>query len=64
VFPTAWAFFEGRLLHRRPAAEIAAELETTANCVHVHASRVLQEVLRRCAEIEGEPDDDADLELS
>jgi RNA polymerase sigma-70 factor (ECF subfamily) len=64
VSPTAWACFEGRLVHRRPAAEIAAELGTTANCVYVHASRVLQEVRRRCAEIEGGPGDDRDLDLS
>jgi RNA polymerase sigma-70 factor (ECF subfamily) len=60
VSAMAWACFEGRLVHRRPAAEIAAELGTTANCVFVHASRVLQEVRRRCAEIEGEPGDDLD----
>jgi RNA polymerase sigma factor (sigma-70 family) len=64
VSPTAWACFEGRLLQRRPAADVAAELKTTTNCVFVHASRVLKEVRRRCAEIEGEPDDDCDLELS
>jgi RNA polymerase sigma-70 factor (ECF subfamily) len=64
VSPMAWACFEGRLVHRRPAAEIAGELGTTANCVFVHASRVLKEVRRRCAEIEGEPGDDRDDDLS
>jgi RNA polymerase sigma factor (sigma-70 family) len=63
VSPTAWACFEGRLPQRRPAADVAAELKTTTNSVFVHASRVLKEVRRRCAEIEGEPDD-CDLELS
>jgi RNA polymerase sigma-70 factor (ECF subfamily) len=64
VSPTAWACFEGRLVHRRPAAVIAAELGTTVNCVFVSASRVLQEVRRRCAEIEGELGNDCDLDLS
>jgi RNA polymerase sigma-70 factor (ECF subfamily) len=62
--PTAWACFEGRLIQRRAAAEIAAELGITSNCVFVHASRVLKEVRRRCAEIEGEPGDDLDDDVS
>jgi RNA polymerase sigma-70 factor (ECF subfamily) len=61
---TAWACFEGRLVHRRPAAELAAKLGISANAVYVYASRVLQEVRRRCAEIEGEHGDDCDLDLS
>ena len=61
---TAWACFEGRLVHRRPAAEIAAKLGITANAVYVYASRVLKEVRRRCAEIEGEQGDDCNLDLS
>lgn len=64
VSPMAWACFEARLVHRRPAAEIAEELGITANSVYVYASRVLQEVRRRCAEIEGEPGDDDDFDLS
>jgi RNA polymerase sigma factor (sigma-70 family) len=60
---TAWACFEGRLVHRRPAAELAAELEISANAVFVYASRVLQEVRCRCAEIEGEMGDECDLDL-
>jgi RNA polymerase sigma factor (sigma-70 family) len=62
--PRAWACFEARLVHRRPAAEIAARRGISANAVYVYASRVLQEVRRRCAEIEGEPGDDRDLDLS
>jgi RNA polymerase sigma-70 factor (ECF subfamily) len=61
---TAWACFSRRLVQRRSAAEIAAELGITANNVHVHASRVLQDVRRRCAEIEGEEGDDWDLDVS
>jgi RNA polymerase sigma factor (sigma-70 family) len=63
VSKKAWACFEGRLIHRRPAAEIAADLRTTANTVYVHASRVLQEVRRRCDEIEEELGDGCDLDL-
>ena len=62
--PRAWACFEGRLVHRRPAAEIAAELGFKPNAVYVYASRVLQDVRRRCAEIEGETSDGCDLDLS
>jgi RNA polymerase sigma-70 factor, ECF subfamily len=62
--PMGWACFEGRLVHRRPAAEIAAEVGNSANAVYVYASRVLKEVRRRCAEIEGELGDDCDLHLS
>ena len=46
--PRAWACFEGRLLHRRPAAEIAARLGINANAVYVYASRVLEDVRCRC----------------
>src|SRR5262249_4669869 len=60
----AWACFEGRLMHRRPAAEIAAELGITPKAVYVYASRVLQDVRRRCAEIEGGTSDGCDLDLS
>ena len=60
----AWACFEGRLVHRRPAAEIAAGRGITANAVYVYASRVLQEVRRRCAEIEGELGDECHLDVS
>jgi RNA polymerase sigma-70 factor, ECF subfamily len=62
--PRAWACFEARLVHRRPAAEAAAKLGISANAVYVYASRVLQDVRRRCAEIEGELGDDCDLHLS
>jgi RNA polymerase sigma-70 factor (ECF subfamily) len=61
---TAWACFHGRLVQRRPAAEIAAELGITENNVYVHSSRVLQDVKRRCAKIEGEEADDCDLDVS
>jgi RNA polymerase sigma-70 factor (ECF subfamily) len=54
----AWACFEGRLIHRRPAADLANELGLTVNLVYVHASRVLQKVRRHCAAIEGELGDD------
>jgi RNA polymerase sigma-70 factor (ECF subfamily) len=62
--PTAWACFEGTLIQRRPAAEIAAELGITKNAVYVHAHRVLKDVRRLCAEIEGEQGDGCDLDPS
>ncbi len=63
VSPKAWACFEGRLVQRRPAAEVAAELGISSNTVYVCASRVLQDVRSRCAEIEGEQDDVGGLDL-
>jgi RNA polymerase sigma-70 factor (ECF subfamily) len=62
--PTAWACFEGRLVHRRPAAEIAARLGIKPKAVYAYASRALREVRRRCAGIGGEPGDDSHLDLS
>jgi RNA polymerase sigma-70 factor (ECF subfamily) len=50
VNPSSWACFEGRLLHDRPAAEIAAELGISANAVYVNASRLLARVREECAE--------------
>jgi RNA polymerase sigma factor (sigma-70 family) len=64
VSSKAWACFEGRLVHRRAAAEIATELEIAPDAVYVHASRVLKKVRRRCAEIEEELGDGRDLDLS
>jgi RNA polymerase sigma-70 factor (ECF subfamily) len=63
VSPRAWACFEGRLVHRQPAAEIAARLGIAPNAVYVYASRVLADVRRRCAEIEGGPVDGCDRDL-
>jgi RNA polymerase sigma-70 factor (ECF subfamily) len=57
VSETARKCFEGRVVHRRPAAEIAAELRLTSNCVFVHTSQVMKDVRRLCAEIEGDQDD-------
>jgi RNA polymerase sigma-70 factor (ECF subfamily) len=58
----SWACFEQRVLRDRPAAEIAAELGTTANVVFVYASRVLKAVRAECAvvaeELGDEPGDD------
>ncbi len=64
VSSTAWACFEGRLVKGRPGAAIAAERGIKANVVYVYASRVLQEVRRRCAEFEEELDDGFDSDLS
>jgi RNA polymerase sigma factor (sigma-70 family) len=64
VSSTAWACFEGRLVKGRSGAAIAAELGIKANVVYVYASRVLQEVRRRCAEFEEELGDGSDSDLS
>jgi RNA polymerase sigma factor (sigma-70 family) len=64
VSALAWACFEGRLVHRRPATEIATKLGIMKNSVFVHSSRVLKEVQRCCAEIEGEPGHENDDFLS
>ena len=64
VSATVWACFEQRLLRGRPAGEVAAARGITANVVYVYASRVLKEVRRLCAELEGEPDDGPDPDLS
>jgi RNA polymerase sigma factor (sigma-70 family) len=64
AWPTAWKCFEGRVVHGRSAAEIAAELGITANNVYVHSSRVMKDVRRLCAEIEGGQDDGCDLDPS
>jgi RNA polymerase sigma-70 factor (ECF subfamily) len=61
---TAWKCFEGRVVHRRSVAEIAAELEITANTVSARSSEVMKDVRRLSAEVEGELDDVCDLDPS
>ncbi len=63
VSETSWKCFEKRLPRGRPAWEIAAELGITVNAVYV-SLRVLKEVRRLCAELEGELDDEPDADLS
>jgi RNA polymerase sigma-70 factor (ECF subfamily) len=60
----AWACFEERVVHCRPASEIAVELGITPNAVHVYTSKVRKEVRHKCAEIEEEQGDGFDLDLS
>jgi len=52
-----WTCFEEHIRKGRPAAEIATELELTANAVYVNASRTLQRIRDQCAEY-GEALDD------
>jgi RNA polymerase sigma-70 factor (ECF subfamily) len=52
VSPKAWACFQQRLLQNRPAADIAAELNTDRNVVYVNASRVMKLVREACAEFD------------
>jgi RNA polymerase sigma-70 factor (ECF subfamily) len=58
--PRTWACFEGHVLGRRPAAEVAAGLGLSANAVYVNASHVLARVRAACAECLGELSDDPD----
>jgi hypothetical protein len=51
-------------VHRRPPAEIAVKPGLEPTAVSVCSSRVLQEVRRRCVEIERELGDDDDFDLS
>jgi RNA polymerase sigma factor (sigma-70 family) len=51
VKPHAWSCFVGRLLHDRPAQEIAHELGIKdPNTVYVHACRVLKKLREFCDE--------------
>jgi RNA polymerase sigma factor (sigma-70 family) len=50
---TAWKCFEGRVVDRRPVAEIAAELSIAASTVSVRSSEVMKDVRRLCAAIGG-----------
>ncbi len=56
----AWACFEQRLLRDRPGAEIAKELNITANAVFVNVCRVLKEVRAICQEFDEDPRDALD----
>jgi len=56
----AWTCFEQRLLRDRPGAEIARELDITANVVYVNACRVLKEVTTICQEFDEDPRDALD----
>jgi RNA polymerase sigma-70 factor (ECF subfamily) len=44
--PATWQAFQGLALEERPAAEVAAELGTTVNAVHLAKSRVLRRLRR------------------
>jgi RNA polymerase sigma factor (sigma-70 family) len=62
--PRAWACFEQRLLHDRPGAVIAAELNMEVNVVYVNAKRVLERVRIVCQEFDEDLTDDDDAGLS
>jgi RNA polymerase sigma factor (sigma-70 family) len=55
-----WACFEQRLLRDRPGAEIARELEISANVVYVNACRVLKQVTTICQEFDEDSRDALD----
>lgn len=51
---TTWACFEGHVLNRRAAAEIAAELGLSCAAVYMNASRTLSRIRARCAAYEAD----------
>jgi RNA polymerase sigma-70 factor (ECF subfamily) len=59
----SWTCFEQHLLRERPAADVAAELEITANAVYVYASRVLKAVRRECVALARVLGDEPDQSL-
>jgi len=48
VEPTSWAAFCQRMIERRPAAEVAAELGLTVGAVYKAAERIKRMVIREC----------------
>jgi RNA polymerase sigma-70 factor (ECF subfamily) len=58
--PRAWECFSRHVLHRRPAAEVGAELGISVNHVSVICSRVRSKVRSVCIEAMGEFVEDLD----
>jgi RNA polymerase sigma-70 factor (ECF subfamily) len=48
VEPTSWAAFCGRMIERRPAAEVASELGLTVGAVYKAAERIKRMVIQEC----------------
>jgi len=48
VEPTSWAAFCQRMIERRPAAEVAAELGVTVGAVYKAAERIKRMVIQEC----------------
>jgi RNA polymerase sigma-70 factor (ECF subfamily) len=48
VEPTSWAAFCQRMVERRPAAEVAAELGLTVGAVYKAAERIKRMVIQEC----------------
>jgi RNA polymerase sigma-70 factor (ECF subfamily) len=48
VEPASWAAFCQRMVERRPAAEVAAELGLTVGAVYKAAERIKQMVIQEC----------------
>jgi RNA polymerase sigma-70 factor (ECF subfamily) len=48
VEPTSWAAFWQRMIERRPAAEVAAELGLTVGAVYKAAERIKRMVIQEC----------------
>ena len=48
VEPASWAAFCQRMIERRPAAEVAAELGLTVGAVYKAAERIKRMVIQEC----------------
>jgi RNA polymerase sigma-70 factor (ECF subfamily) len=52
VVPASWAAFCQRMIERRPAAEVAAELGLTVGAVYKAAERIKKMVIEECRDDE------------
>jgi RNA polymerase sigma-70 factor, ECF subfamily len=48
VEPASWVAFRGRMIERRPAAEVAAELGVTVGAVYKAVDRIKRMVIQEC----------------
>ncbi len=64
VSPRVWACFVQRILHNRPAAETARDLNLAANAVYVNSCRVMKLVRLICEEFEEDMSHAFDSDLS
>jgi DNA-directed RNA polymerase specialized sigma24 family protein len=48
VEPASWAAFCQRMIEKRPAAEIGAELDLTVGAVHKAAERIKRMMIQEC----------------
>ncbi len=54
-----WSCFEQHVLQKKPAVEVAQQLQLTVNNVYVNSSRILARVRKKCAQFDEELSDAA-----